>query len=65
VSEISENPDLLRQVADDLLDNAERCYRLARGTLDLQVRDKLVQLARQFELRAEEARTHARRIGRA
>ena len=60
VSEATDNPDLLREVADDLLRNAQRCYRLARATLDIQVRERLLELAREFELRAEEAITHAR-----
>jgi ElaB/YqjD/DUF883 family membrane-anchored ribosome-binding protein len=31
VTQISESPDLLRKIADDLLANAVRCHRLARG----------------------------------
>jgi len=55
VSQGSENSDLLREVADDLLRNAERCYRLARATLDFQTRERLLDLAREFEEKAEEA----------
>jgi len=61
VSQGSENSDLLREVADDLLRNAERCCRLARATLDFQARERLLDLAREFEEKAEEARTYARR----
>jgi len=31
--------DLLRDIAENLLGNAERCYRLARGTADFKVRE--------------------------
>jgi hypothetical protein len=62
VTEDSEDdPDLLRERAENLLGNAERCYRLARGTADLKVRERLVDIAREFEVEAEDARTRARR----
>ena len=61
MSEISESTDLLREIAGDLLANAERCYRLARATLDFQARERLLDLAREFEERAEAARAQARR----
>jgi ElaB/YqjD/DUF883 family membrane-anchored ribosome-binding protein len=61
VSQGSENSDLLREVADDLLRNAERCYRLARATLDFQARERLLDLAREFEEKAEAARVQPRR----
>jgi hypothetical protein len=61
MSETSADLDLLRETVDDLLANAERCYRLARATLNLRARERLLDLAREFEERAEEARTQARR----
>jgi hypothetical protein len=61
MSETSVDPDLLRETTDDLLANAERCYRLARATLEYRVRERLLDLAREFEERAEMARTQARR----
>ena len=60
MSEVTDNPDLLREVADDLLDNAQRCYRLGRATLDIVARERLLELAREFEERAEAARERAR-----
>jgi hypothetical protein len=60
MSETFVDPDLLRETAEDLLGNAERCYRLARATTDHQAREKLLDLAREFEERAEAARTQAR-----
>ena len=56
-----DDPDLLREPAENLLGNAERCYRLARGTADFKVRERLVEIAREFEVEAEDARTRARR----
>jgi hypothetical protein len=61
MSETSAAPDLLRETAEDLLANAERCYRLARATTDHRARERLRDLAREFEEKAEEARTYARR----
>jgi hypothetical protein len=56
------DPDLLRDTAENLLGTAERCYRLARGTADLQkVRERLPELAREFEVEPKDARTPARR----
>jgi len=52
MSEISESPDALRETADVLIAKAERCYRLAREILDLQVRGKLLELAREFETKS-------------
>ena len=58
-----ENPDLLRELADNLQQHLQRCYGMARATLDLQVREKLLELAQEFEVRAEDARSEARRCG--
>ena len=59
--ETSTDADLLRETAEDILANAERCYRLARTTTDHRARERLLDLARQFEERADEARTQVRR----
>jgi hypothetical protein len=59
--EREDDPDVLRAMSENLLGNAERCYRLARGTTDFKVRERLVELAREFELEAEHAKTRARR----
>jgi len=56
----AEDRDLLRETADDLLANAERCFRLARATTDFQAREKLIELGREFEARAEAARALTR-----
>ena len=56
-----DDPDLLREMADNLLENAARCYRLARGTADFKVRERLLEIAREFEVEADDARTRARR----
>jgi len=61
MSETSADPDLLRETAEDLLANAERCYRLARATTEHRTRERLLDLAREFEERAKVARTQARR----
>ena len=61
MSETSADPDLWRETAEDFLTNAERCYRLARASNDHRAREKLLDLAREFEERAEEARTQVRR----
>jgi len=60
----AEDQDILRETADDLLANAERCYRLARGTTDFSVREKLIALGQEFETRAEAVRAQARSIAR-
>ena len=59
MSQISESPDLLREIADDLLADAEWCYRLARATLGVQAHERLLDFAMDFEERAEAARQDA------
>jgi hypothetical protein len=56
-----DDPDLLRDLANNLMDKAERCYRLARGTVDFKVRERLLEIAHEFELEAEDGRARARR----
>ena len=52
----AKDEDVLREAVDDLLANAERCFRLARSTTDLRVSEKLMELGREFEVRAGETR---------
>ena len=47
-------PEQLQATIDRLLETAERCYRLARGTTDRQVIEVLVRLAKECEQRAAE-----------
>ena len=60
MTEISADPDLLRETVEDFRTNAERCYRLARATLDHRARKGLLDLAREFEKKAEGVRTQKR-----
>ena len=60
MSEITDDTDLLREIADEFLNNARRCYRIARAARDIQVRERLLDLAREFEERAEAVRARAR-----
>lgn len=46
-------PDLLLNTADMLRMQAERCRRLARYTIEAEVVRRLLDLADEFELRAE------------
>jgi len=50
-----DDPDLLADLAN------KRCYRLARGTVDFKVRERLLEIAHEFELEAEDGRARARR----
>ena len=59
--ETSTDADLLRETAEEFLASAERCYRLARAATDHRARERLLDLAREFEKRADETRTQARR----
>ena len=52
----AKDADVVREAVADLLANAERCFRLARSTTDHRVSEKLMELGREFEARAEAAR---------
>jgi hypothetical protein len=49
-------PEQLQRTIETLLDTAERCYRLARGTTDRQAIEALLRIAEECEARAEELR---------
>jgi hypothetical protein len=48
----AKDEDVLREAVDDMLANAERCFRLVRSTADSRVSEKLMKLGRKFEARA-------------
>jgi hypothetical protein len=51
---MAENPDDVREKAENLRAQASRCRRLARQTTDRDIARRLLELAQEFELRALE-----------